>query len=802
MKIIYILFLGLLVPLFLFSQEKSIEIKGYVLYKDEPVPGSFLSVSSLEKQEIALGTTNEDGYFNIKVSGRSQDFSITAESMLYEKVSFHFKFNKDSLVVMTFIAPKVNTLDSVVINTFNKHIKYFADKTVFDVENISMLNIGTLSESINKLPGMLMLTNGNIIYNGKSIKVFINGEPINLTGDQLTSFLHSYPINMVKSIETIENPGAKYKANSNSGIINIITKTNNKSLKGISGSIMQQNSVNDNFKNSTSVNLFLKRNKLSWASTSSFSNKKSNNETSYSYSILDNDLPIRSVKEDLEIIKTTKNIFTQNTFQYNISKRSNLNLNYLYSNYRNEPLTRGKSIVTLDQVESHYQESSNNIKSNNHSLQLIYNQELDTAGTKLIITSRGRLNNSFGQNKMLIDDRLNSSISTNTKENAVLFKFDLERKLRKSKSELSLGAYFENNNSNNNGNRYLVGSTPYLPYDFKYRNSAGYVNLSKNVNPLMFSFGLRLENLDYKGTLSSIDSVNIEYNSAKLFPSLNVRYQLIPGVSMRLGYNKKIELPNLNQYNPNISSQSNLLIFNKGNSSIEPQINHNFNFNISAFDYFVINTFHNIIPVQNINLYEAEDNRLILSQHSIKNTSISGINIGFPIPYSVLSKDFKDVLKSRNQLDINKMTFSYFNLGWNRYNLGDELPFEVRENSFFMNSFTQIYLKNDLRLYLNYYLFLKGGWDSYYLNRSSQNLDIYFNKKLVRNKFSVTFGVYNILNNAGYDINSYGKDAYVNINNTNEKRLYRLGISYSFGSFKDNSSVIPENGSDIAPLRR
>jgi len=245
------------------------------------------------------------------------------------------------------------------------------------------------------------------------------------------------------------------------------------------------------------------------------------------------------------------------------------------------------------------------------------------------------------------------------------------------------------------------------------------------------------------------------------------------------------------------------LVLNRGNASLKPQINHNLSFGVTAFDYFFLNAYHSIIPAQNVSLYQTESGYMVLSQQTLEGTSRSGINLGLPFPYILLTKSLGEILRSRVQLDINKLSFSYINLGWNRYDLGSGLPFEFDKNAYYLNVFTQIYLKNELRLYMSYNVFFKGGWNSYTLNKNAQNLDVYLKKKFLKNnRLSLTLGVYNALDNAGYDINAYGRDVSMNINNTHEKRSYVLGLSFSFGSFRENSNVIPDRDADIAPIDR
>jgi len=54
--------------------------------------------------------------------------------------------------------------------------------------------------------------------------VLIDDRPTYLSGDELTRYLESISSADLKSIEVITTPPAKYEAEGNSGIINIVTK--------------------------------------------------------------------------------------------------------------------------------------------------------------------------------------------------------------------------------------------------------------------------------------------------------------------------------------------------------------------------------------------------------------------------------------------------------------------------------------------------------------------------------------------------------------------------------------------------
>ncbi|HTF02459.1 MAG TPA: TonB-dependent receptor [Bacteroidia bacterium] len=95
---------------------------------------------------------------------------------------------------------------------------------------------GTAWELLKKAPGVFIDQNGNISLKGKAgVQVYVDGKNTFLSGEQLQNYLQAMPAQSVVKIEIISNPSAKYDAQGNAGIINIITQKG--SRQGFNGSV-------------------------------------------------------------------------------------------------------------------------------------------------------------------------------------------------------------------------------------------------------------------------------------------------------------------------------------------------------------------------------------------------------------------------------------------------------------------------------------------------------------------------------------------------------------------------------------
>ncbi|WP_448634420.1 TonB-dependent receptor plug domain-containing protein [Pedobacter panaciterrae] len=98
------------------------------------------------------------------------------------------------------------------------------DKTVVNVDAmISSASSNTL-EVLEKTPGIVVNSNGDITLNGRSgVMVLIDGRPTYMSGQDLSLYLKSLPGSLLDKIELMDNPPARYDASGNA-IINIKLK--------------------------------------------------------------------------------------------------------------------------------------------------------------------------------------------------------------------------------------------------------------------------------------------------------------------------------------------------------------------------------------------------------------------------------------------------------------------------------------------------------------------------------------------------------------------------------------------------
>lgn len=783
-----LLILSLFSTSIIFAQNKT--VNGKVSYEQEPIAGATISLTSNDYSYQVI--SEEDGSFSIAINDVIQNYTIAVEHIFFETVTKKYNYVERQSVTLLFTTEKTEAINEIVIDATAKTIRRFADKTIIDVENMSVLNNGTVFEAINKLPGVLVTANGQIAHNGKLAIIFLDGEPTGMSGEQLTNFLKNLPAHSVKNIEIIDNPGAKYSATFNGTIINVVTKS--AKISGLSGSVMQNNSINSKVKNTTSAQLMWKRDKITWNVNMGYTHHEGvmRAENEFSYVFEENTI---SALEKYWTKSFGNNVFLRNNWQYKISDQANVTLKYNYGNNYNRSFTNGSMINGINDLQQfYYQVAKNRSKSNSHDVQFVYTQKLDTIGTQFTVTSINQWILDGTENQLLVQDQLASQIGTKGNVQYSQTKFDFERPLLKWKGSLGVGAHYTDTKDNNQGYYIWEGAGNYIPYEFQYTNKAAYATLSTTVKKLMLTAGLRYENLTYHSR-TAIDSLNYKSTYDGIFPTVTLKYPLVQQVAyLTAGYSKRMNLPSTSAFNPNVTSRNSLLVSDSGNPYLEPEINHNINASLSVFDFIYFSYNYSRMPKQNAVFYELTDTGGMQSKtHTLRDATSQSFNMGFPIPYAMFTKGLKTMINDRNAINPDELSFTYFNTGYFKTAYEEVIPERFQKGSFYIFTYSQFYLKNNLRLYVIYYNMFKGVMNLYELNKPSQNLNVSINKKFMDNKMSLTLGVDNILNTDGFDVNVFGNGMNMRSQTMNERRMFKFGFTYNFGGFKDqNQQMFPQ----------
>ena len=118
-------------------------------------------------------------------------------------------------------------LAAATVSAERRIVEIKPDRTVFNIEGTINAVGGDGMSLLRKAPGVVVDNGDGIIVMGRTgVLVYVDGKRSPLAGEALTAFLRGLPAEQIDRIDIITNPGAKYEAEGNAGIIDIRLKKN------------------------------------------------------------------------------------------------------------------------------------------------------------------------------------------------------------------------------------------------------------------------------------------------------------------------------------------------------------------------------------------------------------------------------------------------------------------------------------------------------------------------------------------------------------------------------------------------
>jgi hypothetical protein len=689
----------------------------------------------------------------------------------------------------------VKTIEGVTISGVQKRfIKSESDKTIVFVEGNDILSNGSAYEALTKIPGVIVTPNGYIAQNGKISAIYIDGEPSSISGEDLNNYLNSLPANSIEKIELIYSPGAKFSANTSGGIINIITKSKN--TKGINGSINTVNTVNHNYKNATSLQLNGKYDAVSWQFLTGYYYNEGDQRTNVkSVYNLQNTTP--ALNQEALNLFLYRGTYARTGLKYTFKDKSSINLNYNFWINGHNPSTHVNIFSENYTPEiSNSSLSSTHTKNTSNELILKYKQNLDSLGNNFQLTAYGQEFNSkyFGNVRQFSTTDLYSIIQSDKNVQNYYVKNDWEFKIKKYDLNIYFGGRYGDFQAERLGRYNLnnpdpvifenINFTSEIPFNYNEKNLAAYISLNKKVKKFEFGGGLRTEYYDIRSKTDPNEYI-VKTNYLKFFPNLNIFYKINTDINVSLNYSKKINQPNYNDLDPNVNNFNNSYFQTVGNPFLNHELVDNYQAKISAFDYAYLSYNYSFERSKNLTVIENDGNSLnsVQTLKSFSNVKTYSLNLGLPIPFALFTKGV-DFFKSGN-INPDKVSFLFANFGYNK-TVFDDSSTLVPSNKATWNfyAYSQIVLPKNFKFNAYYSYMSKGVFTIYDIRRPVQSLELTLSNKFFNNSLNCIFSVQNALNNSGLNAMLYNRNLTTSYNRIDEKRMYRLSLTYTFGKYK------------------
>ena len=659
---------------------------------------------------------------------------------------------------------KEKEIKEVTITKTKKAVEQKADRTIFDFSEQPNLNTGTALEGIKKLPGLIVSDLTGMAYQGKALSVYMDGQPLNITSNELNAFLEGMPANAIDRIEVVTSPGAEYPATSGGAILNIITSKSARSYLTATYSGNYSFSNYDKYRSRTNNSILL-NSKNRWFGWQL--NVGQNYRENMRNSEVDN---ISKIFND----ERNRGYFAKAALTFDFSQNDRLLLNYNLNYSNNDAAVQSNGIYS---GLSYTREDETKSLGLRHEASATYQKRFSGSDRKLDFKfTYTKRDNDFEQKNLFLNQIptnrfvLDNSSDARTAE----FKVDFSQPLNIfDKGKISVGGLYERLD-------FTTESRGITNLDYQRQTASSYVELQTTIGKLDFILGTRAEDYDISGTTYNSSTHQYDdlhkFKQYRFFPNASVQYNITRGVNFSVNYNKKISLPSISLLNPNNSTYGNGNIQTTGNANLQPTIYDNISARISAFDYVFLGYNLNLVDNNLIQKISRSGDQVSSLNENISSARIHNFNIGFPIPLMIFTKSIKEIKKTISTVNPDKVSFLYF---FANYQL-QRLPNINPNGLLYLNATAQIILPKGIKLNANYsFLPAKSGYFYLLIDEPMNNsLDISLSKKFMDNKLSVSLYVNDVFNTNKWAVRSIYQTPNVLMRGKNDTRAFGISVNY------------------------
>ena len=767
---------------------QSASISGKIIDQhNQPVPfATIVLKSAVDSTLIKADVATEAGNYTF-VQIKPGQYFTEASYIGYKDESngvFEVAFEPVTLPDII-LSENAKQLEEVVVTAQRSLVEVKADRTIFNVQ-------GTINSAgdnglnlLRKAPGVLVDNNNAISVLGRSgVLIYVDGKRLPLTGEDLTNYLQSLNSEQIDKIDIITNPGSKYEAQGNAGIIDIRLKKDknlgsNASLSGTYGHGRYGTAninANGNYRNKIlntfgglGYNYGTRWNELVFKtyqnqilldevnlSTSDFNgvngrwgtdffiDKKhtlgflvggqynTNSSVSNNRNILS---PEDGSRIDSILVAPNSSESTRNQLTFNInyayeSGKNRLNVDLDYGIFRNDP--------HYSQPNYYYNASETDITSQ-------YINRYDSPNKIDIATAKADYETEILGGTWGIGTKFSKVITDNT----FLFYNIIDEEDIRNDRRSNQFTYDEN-------------------------VTALYTNFARNLgSKWKASAGLRVENTDATGDLIAyipeLEEDPVDFNYTSFFPSAGLVYQHHANHVFALNYGRRINRPDYNVLNP-FREQLSELSYSKGNKFLQPEIVNNIELGYTMFYRYSFKLSYSYTTNQITRLIgpdEIDPRAGFISWDNLASQKIYNANISVPV-------------------DITKWWNAYMNFSAsytdNQADYGDGKVVDVQAGSYNIYQQHTFSLGKKWKGEISGWYSGPGVWGGVFLYDDSYSLNLGLQRKFLGDKMNVRLSVNDITYQSGWSgVARFNGQIGYGHGNWDSRRA-SLSISYDLGN--------------------
>lgn len=763
------------------------------------------SVSLLNAKDsslVKIDITNKSGAYqfkNVKSGRYLTNVSFVGYAPSYSPV-FEVAASGNVNVAAVSISKTSGGLNDVVVTAKKPMVEVKADKTILNVEN-SINAVGNDAlELLRKSPGVLVDKDDNISLSGKNgVKIYIDGRPSPLSGNDLSTYLKSIQSSQIEAIEIITNPSAKYEAEGNAGIINIRLKKN-KSF-GTNGSVNLGYNIGIYPKYNAGFSINHRDKNVNIYGSYNFNNNRNQGF-----------MNIYRIQLDTIFDQHSKMLFTNNSHNFKAG------VDYFINNKS----TIG-AMVTGNISDPHFANQSSTVityqptntvdkilKADNKSVGTRDNADAnlnyhfaDTLGHDLNIdadygyynikSDQYQPNFYYDPTGVDLQDQFIYNMIAPTKIDIYSFKVDYEQNFKKGK--LGYGGKFSYVKTTNNFDRYNVYTEDKFldtlrSNDFNYKENvnAVYVNYNRQFKAIMIQAGLRVENTNSEG-LSNGYNWNGDYipydstfkrNYTDFFPSAAITFNKNPKNQWGLSYSRRIDRPAYQDLNP-FEFKLDEYTYQKGNTQLTPQYTNSVSLtNTLGYKLTTRLTYSHVNDVFSQIIDTADKSKTYITKKNLATQDITSLNISMP-----WQKKWYGVFANVN---------TYYTHYKADFGVGRTINLDV----YAVNVYAQQTFKvaKATTLELSGFYSSPSIWQGTFKSSSIWSVDGGIQQSMFKGKATAKATVTDIFQTLRWSGTSNFAGQYMHVHGGNESRQFRLSFIYRFGSSQVKTARQRKTGAD------
>ncbi|SIT17158.1 Outer membrane receptor proteins, mostly Fe transport [Chryseobacterium ureilyticum] len=672
-------------------------------------------------------------------------------------------------------ANQVKTIETVMVNGKKALVERKVDRLIYNVQN-SMLSQGSSGSEVLASTPLIKVDEdkGLVSIAGKSgVSVMVNDRMLNLSGNELVNYLKNLRSENILKIEVITTPPAKYEAQGNSGIINIVLKRNiDLGWSGYLNTYYTQRTYVSSG-GATGINYQNKKIKA----TVKFQGFDTAKRSVENYQIVGEESSFsRDERRDMY-----KGLGLNTNVDYSLSDKSSVGFIYDITKgdvdmdiYSTQNYFTGNTPTRLTETDSKHRSAFTtqmlntyfDHKFGDHKLSFGYNYYGNVPDTQVNFTTTDLSDYSKQtvRNLSAVDYKISSAQADLT--------------LNFNKIQVETGAKYSQFSNNSNieyfdlkNNNYEIDPGKTNLFEYNEKNNAAYISASKDFNEKWSAkAGIRYEYVQTNGFSPTTQS-KTENNYGKFFPTAYLSYKANSSNQFSLNYSRRINRPSFHALNP-FRWYSNPNNYTTGNPELQPSYNDNIEFNYIFKNKFSTNLYYQKTTNNFGQILFLNEESVTSSYYNYSNQNTYGINLNYTDTFFKFWESNISTSFSYNETQVVKFNSIPKN--------GQSFYYSLK-NTFQLNKAKTFFL------FVNYWETLPSrDGETYQKNMGS--LDAGIKMSFMEKVLQINLSINDIFKQSRFIGDSYYTNNTQSFNNYWDARRLTLSVTYNFGNQKVKSN--------------